>query len=174
MAIWLKFLLILLMIFNLSSFVWFLLGSTAYFQRGMDIMGTTYLWGAGIPVLLIKIVFTIFLFKGWIPTSRGDYIGICVWMVLSILLSFVLIQSVSTHGWANEKISSDSLKITSDGKYEYRVNLINLFQKNSHARLYLKDVHSGEEIYISTGIQTRKIVGLVTSLLPPKESCNGK
>lgn len=64
MAIWLKFLLILLMIFNLSSFVWFLLGSTAYFQRGMDIMGTTYLWGAGIPVLLITIVFTIFLFKG--------------------------------------------------------------------------------------------------------------
>lgn len=138
MAIWLKFLLILLMIFNLSSFVWFLLGSTAYFQRGMDIMGTTYLWGAGIPVLLITIVFIIFLFKGWIPTSRGDYIGICVWMVLSTLLSFVLIQSVSTHGWANEKISSDSLKITSDGKYEYRVDLINLFQKTVMLDFILK------------------------------------
>ncbi|MNJ49660.1 hypothetical protein D3C77_449050 [compost metagenome] len=76
---------------------------------------------------------------------------------LPILLSAVLIQSVNTHGWTNEKIRSDTLKISADGKYEYRVDLINLFQRNGHARLYLKNVSTGEETYITTEIQVRKI-----------------
>lgn len=157
MPIWLRLLLIAAIIFSASSFVWFLLGSTAYFQRGMDIIGTTYLWGAGIPVLLFAILFTILLIKGWTPTSGVDYFGICVLLLLATLISGALIQSVNTHGWADEKIRSDTLKISADGKYEYRVDLINLFQRNSHARLYLKEVSTGKEIYIPTEIQTRKI-----------------
>jgi len=61
----------------------------------------------------------------------------------------------------NEKIESDSVKVTVDKKYEYRIDLINLFQRNSHARLYLKDLGSGKETYIPVDIQTSKIVGLV-------------
>ncbi|MUG46442.1 hypothetical protein [Paenibacillus woosongensis] len=157
MPIWLRLLLIGIIMFSAFSFVWFLFGSTAYFQRGMDIIGTTYLLGAGVPVLLFAVVFTILLIKGWTPTSGVDYVGICVGVGLSILLSAVLIQSVNTHGWANEKIRSDALKISADGKYEYRVDLINLFQRNGYARLYLKNVSTGEETYISTEIQVRKI-----------------
>ncbi|GGG15245.1 hypothetical protein GCM10010912_69590 [Paenibacillus albidus] len=163
MQVWLRLLLIATIIFSASAFVWFLLGSTAYFQRGMDIIGTTYLWGIGIPVLLFVGLFTVLLIKGWTPTSKGGYVGICVVLVLSTLLSIALLQSVSTNGWANEKIRSDSLKITADEKYEYRIELINLFQRNSHARLYLKNVDSGVETYIPIEIQTRKIVGLRVS-----------
>ncbi|AIQ17131.1 hypothetical protein H70357_11015 [Paenibacillus sp. FSL H7-0357] len=163
MKVWLRILLILSIIFSASSFVWFLLGSTAYFQRGMDIIGTTYLWGGGIPVLLFAVLFIVLLIKRWTPTSRVDYVGICLVVVLSTVLSVALFQSVSTHGWANEKIKSDSIKITADEKYEYRIDLINLFQRNSHARLYLKDIGSGEEMYIPIDIQTRKIIGLGVS-----------
>lgn len=163
MQIWLRLLLIMLIIFSASSFVWFLLGSTAYFQRGMDIKGTTYLWGAGIPVLLFAILFTTLLIKGWAPTSGIDYVGICVGLVLTTLISAALIQSVNTHGWATEKIRGDSLKITADEKYEYQIELINLFQRNSSARLHLKDVGSGKELYIPIDIQTRQIVGLRVS-----------
>lgn len=163
MQLWIRVLIILIIVFSAASFVWFLLGSTAYFQRGMDILGTTIFWGAGIPVLLLAILLTILLTKRWIPTSGFDYVGLSLVLVLSILLSTALIQSVSTHGWANEKIRSDSLKIMADEKYEYRVDLINLFQRNSRARLYLKDVGSGEETYIPIDIQTRKIVGLRVS-----------
>ncbi|RRJ63431.1 hypothetical protein EHV15_11230 [Paenibacillus oralis] len=126
MHVWLRLLLIMLIIFSALSFVWFLLGSTAYFQRGMDIKGTTYLWGAGIPVLLFAILFTTLLIKGWAPTSGVDYAGICVGLVSTRLISAALIQSVNTHGWANEKIRSDSLKITADERYEYQIgfNLI--------------------------------------------------
>ncbi|MFC4305963.1 hypothetical protein [Cohnella boryungensis] len=81
-------------------------------------------------------------------------------LVVSISLSVALSQSVSTYGWANEKIESDTVKVTADNKYEYRIDLINLFQKNSHARLYLKDSDSGTETHIPVDIQTRKIVGL--------------
>lgn len=160
MPIWLRILLIAIVIFSVSSFVWFLLGSTAYFQRGMDIIGTTYFWGAGIPVLLFAVVFTILLIKGWAPTSGIDYVGIGVALVLTILISAALIQSVNIHGWAKEKIRSDSLKTTADSKYEYRIDLINLFQRNSNARLYLRDIGSGEEMYIPVDIQTHKIVVL--------------
>ncbi|OAB36036.1 hypothetical protein [Paenibacillus glacialis] len=163
MRVWLRLILIAIILFSVSSFVWFLLGSTAYFQHGMDIKGTTTLGGAGIPILLFAVLFTILLIKGWTPTSGVDYVGICVALVLSTILSTALIQSVSTNGWAKEKVESDSIKITDDEKYEYRIDLINLFQKNSHARLYLKNVGSGEEMYIPVDIQTRKIVVLGVS-----------
>jgi hypothetical protein len=163
MQVWLRLLLIAVIIFSASSFVWFLLGSTAYFQRGMDLIGTSVLWVVAFPVLLFVGLFTILLIKGWTPTSRVENVGIFIGLLLSILLSAALIQSVSIHGWANEKITSDSIKITADEKYEYRIELINLFQKNSHARLYLKDVGSGEEKHIPIDIQTRKIVGLGVS-----------
>lgn len=126
----------------------------------MDIIGTTTFWGAGIPILLFAVLFTILLIKGWTPTSGGDYVEICVVLVISTILSVALIQSVSTNGWAKEKVESDSIKVTDDENYEYRIDLINLFQKNSHARLYLKDVGSGEEIYIPVDIQTREIAVL--------------
>lgn len=160
MQVWLKVLLIIAIVFSTSSVVWFLLGSTAYFQRGMDIIGTTLFWGAAVPVLLFVGLFTIMLIKGWTPTSGGQYAAVFIGLLVSILLSAALIQSVSTHGWANEKIESDSVKVTADKKYEYRIDLINLFQRNSHARLYLKDSGSGKETYIPIDIQTSKIVGL--------------
>lgn len=117
-------------------------------------------WGSAVPVLLLVGLFTILLIKGWTPTNGGQYVVVFLGLLISILLSVTLIQSVSTHGWANEKIESDSVKVTADNKYEYRIDLINLFQKNSHARLYLKDSGSGTETYIPIDIQTRKIVGL--------------
>ncbi|XEC95212.1 hypothetical protein AB6A23_01120 [Paenibacillus tarimensis] len=160
MQVLLRLLLIVVILFSALSFVWFLLGSTAYFRRGMDIIGTAYFWGAGIPVVLFAILFTMLLIKGWTPTSGGQYVAIVIGLLISILLSAALTQSVSTHGWANEKIESDSVKVTADKKYEYRIDLINLFQRNSHARLYLKDSGLGKETYIPIDIQTSKIVGL--------------
>lgn len=160
MPMWLRLLLIAIIILSASSFLWFLLGATAYLQRAMDIIGTTYLLVAGIPGLLFAILFTVLLIKGWIPTSGVHYIGICIGLVISIILSAILIYSVNSHGWTKEEIQSDSLKITVDGKYEYRIELINLFQRNSNARLYLRDVGSDEEKYIPVNIHTSKIVVL--------------
>ena len=160
---WLEFLIIVIIIFSASSCLWFLLGSTAYFQREMDLVATVYIIITGIPALLIVTLFTALLVKGWAPTSGVHYTGICVGLVISIILSAILINGVNSSGWAKERIESDSLKITADGKYEYHIDLINLFQRNSKARLYLRDVDTGEEKLIPVNIQTRKIKGLVVS-----------
>ncbi|MNC29594.1 hypothetical protein D3C75_778450 [compost metagenome] len=157
MPLWLKVLVIIIILFSALSFLWFLFGSTAYFQRGMDIVGTTYLLLVGIPILLLILLFTVLLIKGAVPSSGVHYIGLCVVLVISTILSVVLIHGVNSSGWAKEKIESDSLKITADGKYQYHIDLINLFQRNSHARLYLKDVSTGEEKFIPVNIQTRQI-----------------
>ena len=160
MKIWLRILLVGVIIFSFSSFVWFLLGSTAYFQRGMDIIGTTYLWGVAVPVFFFVGLFTTLLIKRRNPRSGGQYTIIFIGLIISVLLSAALIQSVHTNGWAKQKIESDSLKITADGKYKYRIDLINLFQRNSKARLYLRDVSTGKETYIPIEIQLQKIKGL--------------
>jgi len=160
MPFWLKLLVIATIILGAASVLWFILGATAYLQRSMDIIGTTYLSIAGLPLFLIIILFTRLLIKGWTPISGVHYVGISLGIVISILLSAILINSVNSHGWTKERILSDSLQTTADGKYEYRIELINLFQRNSHARLYLRDVGSGEENYISVDIQTRKIITL--------------
>lgn len=163
MHILFRVLLVVVILLSALSFFWFILGSTAYFQRGMDILGTTYFVGAGIPVLVCAILLTVLLFKGWTPTGGGQYTAVFIGVLGSLLLSAVLIQSVNTHGWAKEKIQSDTLKITTDNRYEYRIDFINLFQRNSNARLYLKDLDSGKEIYIPVDIQTNEIVVLGVS-----------
>lgn len=160
MPIWLRLIVFVIIILSASSVLWFILGATSYLQRPMDIIGTVYLFIAGIPLFLMVIFFIRILIKQWTPTSGVHYIGICLGLVISIFLTTILINSVNSHGWTKEQIESDSLKTTADGKYEYRIELINLFQRNSHARLYLKDVGSGEEKYISVNIQTRKIIVL--------------
>lgn len=160
MPIWLRLFIIGIIVLSASSFLWFVIGSTAYLQRGMDVIGTTYLLIAGIPVLLFGVLFAVLLIKGWTPTSGVHYIGIFVGLVTSIVLSTILIHSVNSHGWTKDDIENDTLRATVNGKYEYRIELINLFQRNSNARLYLRDVGSGEEKYIPVNIQTRRIVTL--------------
>ncbi len=84
------------------------------------------------------------------------YVG----LLLLLLFSVFLFKGVHIQGWLTEKITSDSLKVTSDKKYEYRIDLINVFQKNSRGRLYVKNVASGEEMSIPIDIHTSRIVGL--------------
>lgn len=163
MQIWLKRMLLIVVFFTIGAFVWFLLGSTAFFQRGMDIIGTGVFLGAALPAIVLAGVFTLMLIKGWAPKSMAQHVVLSVGLLLCVLLSVALIQSVSTYGWAKEKIESDSLKVTSDNKYEYRIDLINLFQRNSHARLYLKDLDTEIELYIPVDIQTGEIVSIGVS-----------
>ncbi|GKU78189.1 hypothetical protein L3i20_v225860 [Paenibacillus sp. L3-i20] len=71
-----------------------------------------------------------------------------------------MFKYVDTGGWLEEEVTTDSLQITSDNTYEYQLELINLFQKNSHARLYLKSTSTDEEIRIPLNIPVKEIVVL--------------
>lgn len=142
------------------SLIWFILGSTASFQRSLDIVGSVTLTFVGIPSLVLTLVSIRMLLKRWVPTSGIAYASFIVGIVLLIFLSVVLIKSVDTRGWITEKVTSDSLKFTADEKYEYRIDIINVFQKNSRAQLHVRNVATGEISRIPISMQTEKIVTL--------------
>lgn len=163
MRFWLRGILLLLFLLCSSSFFWFVYNATAHFQRGMDLIGTFILVGGGLPILLLAVMFITLLVKGWTPKNSSGYVGICIGAVLSIVLGAALMNSVSEYEWAKVKIKSDTLKITADGLYEYRIDLINLFQRNSNSRLYVKDRKTKQEKFLQVDIRTNKIGALGVS-----------
>lgn len=77
-----------------------------------------------------------------------------------IILSITLFRNVNTSGWLHEHITTDTLQVTEDGKYEYQLELINALQNNSYSRIYLKNVYIGEETRIPLDMPINKIKGL--------------
>lgn len=77
-----------------------------------------------------------------------------------LLMTPQLYKNVQTNGWLTEKIRTDSIQLTSDHRYEYCLELINLFQKNSSARLYVKNIETLEEIRIQLELPTKEITGV--------------
>lgn len=159
MSTWVKIVWLFAIIVNIVSLIWFLLGSTANFQRPLDLINTVTLITVWVPSLLLVVLSTILFIKGWVA-SNFKHIG--VWLILLALLFFAvpLFKGVNTEGWLYDHITSDPIKITSDGEFEYRTELINLFQKNSRERLYLRNVSTGREMYIPIDINTTEIYGI--------------
>ncbi|NEN87132.1 hypothetical protein [Paenibacillus elgii] len=150
----------LVILVNLSAVMWFILGTTANFQRGIDLVSTVVLVYFGIPSILLIILSIILLFKRWPSSSSWSIIGVFIIIICMLSLSSILFKNVNTSGWLTENITTDTLQTTADGQYEYQLELINLFQKNSYARLYLKNVSTGEEIRIPLEIPVTNIRGL--------------
>lgn len=142
---------------NLSAVIWFILGTTANFQRGIDLVSTVILVYFGIPSILFIILSFVLLFKGGFPSSVWSTVIVSIMILCMLSLSPTLFKSVNTSGWLTENIVTDTLQTTADGQYEYQLELVNLFQKNSSSRLYLKNISTGEETRISLQLPTRDI-----------------
>lgn len=149
-------------VLSIFSILWFLLGSTANFQRPLDLINTFTIIYGWIPSIVLVIVSARLLTKGWTPTNGLAYGKLFLMIALQIVLSVSLIKDVSIKGWLIEEITSDSLKVTKDKEYEYRIDLVNLFQKNSSARLYVRNITTGKESLIHLDIHVNKIHGIVT------------
>ncbi|WP_235560953.1 hypothetical protein [Bacillus sp. FJAT-28004] len=151
---------ILAILINLSAVMWFIFGTTASFQRGMDLISTIIFSYFGIPSIMLITLSIILLFKGWIPSSPWRIVAVSIMILCMLSLSPTLFKYVDTNGWLEEEVTTDTLQITSDNTYEYQLELINLFQKNSYARLYLKSTSTDEEIRIPLDIPLKEIVVL--------------
>ncbi|MCL2717360.1 MAG: hypothetical protein FWE14_01060 [Lachnospiraceae bacterium] len=153
-----KLIWIFAIVITFISLLWFLVGTTAFFQRGIDLETSflyIFLW---LPALLFIAVSIFALKKGWMPNHIYAQINlILVILFLTIVFSINLIKGVNPKGWLEERIFSDYIQITFDDKYEYQLELINPFQKNSYTQLYIKNISSGEEIRIPIDIQTKDI-----------------
>ncbi len=160
MIVYLKIIWVVALVINIACMTWFLIGSTANFQRSFDIISTIYLVFFWIPSIILTIVSIRLLIKGWVPSGNAAYVGFIFGVLLLLIFSYNLFQGVNTRGWLTEVITSDSLKVTSDKKYEYRIDLINVFQKNSHARLFVRNRSTFEEMEIAVDIHTNNIIVL--------------
>lgn len=101
MRLWLKVLWVIATVFNVASLVWFLIGVTANFQRGLDLVGTVILIQVWIPSLIFTVLSIRLLIKKWIPPSGIVYAS---GVMLFLLFSVYLIQSVNTQGWLTKKL----------------------------------------------------------------------
>lgn len=146
---------IFIIVINIIALLWFLLGSTANFQRGIDLITAVQFMLMWLPLLILVLLAIVFLAKG-----RSENVSNVLFTLLIIaffLIAIPLFKSVDTVGWLSDYVRNDPIKITSDGMYEYQLELINVYQNNNRERLYVKDVSNGEEMYIPLNIFTEAI-----------------
>lgn len=128
------------------SMIWFLIGSTACFQRKFDLVRTVVFLVVWLPAFSLVILSVLALKKGWFPVNVLGRIGMVVAViVLSLIFVTTLIRNTSMYGWIKESVVKDYTQTTIDEKYEYRLELVNVFQRNSYARIYIKNIVNGEE-----------------------------
>ncbi|WP_219834744.1 DUF4163 domain-containing protein [Paenibacillus sp. R14(2021)] len=159
LLIWIRVIWIAAVLINLSGVIWFILGSTANFQRGIDLITTVVMMYFGAPSIVLIVVSMVLLLKRWSPLKWGK-IGVIGIIICMLWLTPPLYESVNTSGWLIENVQTDTLQKTADGRYEYNIELVNLFQRNSYARLYLKSVSMSAISRIRVDIPLNEIDGL--------------
>lgn len=160
MKLWLRAIILLILIEGLVSSIWFLLGATHYFQRGLDLIATAYFAGLAIPMLILILVFTYLLAKKWTPRDKEQRRLLYTLAIINTLFAVVLVGSLYTEGWTNTYTQKDSLQMTDDQKYEYQIELVNLFQRNSYAQLHLRRIESNMQSSIRIDMNTNDINAL--------------
>lgn len=148
---------------NLCAVIWFVLGTTANFQRSMDLISTVILAYFGVPSVVLIILSAILIFKSWRPSSLWGILGIMVVIVSMLSLSPTLFKYVNTSGWLTEHVTTDTLQVTNDGRYAYQLEWINRFQRNSYARLYLKSLSIEEETRIPLDMKVSQIKAITVN-----------
>jgi hypothetical protein len=78
----------------------------------------------------------------------------CYCIYLTIPISFSLIRGTNLNGWIIPVVVKDWLQTTEDEKYEYRIELVNQFQRNNRTKLYIKDLSTGKEMTIRLKVST--------------------
>ena len=117
----------------LVSMVWFILGSTAFFNRGFDLVMTgtfVFFW---IPASVFVVVIVVLLKTGKIPFSMVAQIVVSV-VIVAIAVFFIttFFRNTNTYGWLRERVERNNVvQTTEGGRYEYELALINPYQRNS-------------------------------------------
>jgi len=150
------------------SLLWFLVGSTAFFQRSPDLPLTVWYIIFWVPVLIftIAIVSVLVLKQDWIlkvaNTAGTQRVMALVLLPIAVSSAVGSIHLTPTSGWLSERVQGDVTQITPDEKYEYRAEVVNQFQKNAFVRLYVMDVSTGEKTVIRLDAKPEEISARLT------------
>ncbi|RXZ81567.1 hypothetical protein EBB07_14710 [Paenibacillaceae bacterium] len=179
MSTWFKVVWVLAIIINIVALVWFILGSTANFQRSLDLVERLTLIVYGLTSFALTSLSILMLIKQTGKSSVSLYTLGSVIILLLVYLSQPLFETVRTEGWLHESVQSDPIKVTSDGRYEYHIELVNFEQRNRSERLILTNILTGEVNKITIDIDTSGSNGLARgrsnwgwAIMHPTESPN--
>lgn len=145
---------------NIASLLWLVVGSTANFQRSMDIVARYTLFSVGIFSIILITLSIFYLLK-----TKKQNIGIsgcaiaCVFSLLLLGCSYMNQDGVVDKEWFHDSVNQDPIKSTADSKYDYRLEIINRGQKNVRQQLYVKELSTKKEKYIDVHIKMEPSYG---------------
>lgn len=103
MSIWFRILWIVVILFNTISLIWYTLGSSANFQRSLDLVERITLIAYGVPSFVLASLFIHLLVKRK---------GTCSASIYTLGGAQPLLQSVRTEGWLYEPVQRDPIRVT--------------------------------------------------------------
>jgi len=111
------------------------------------------------PLAILTIIVIICLAFGRMPHNTSTQAVLTVIIVsITVFNVFVAPLPIKTEGWQTERISTlGVVQITEDGQYEYFLEIINSSQSNSSARLFVRNIATGEEMKIPLDMKNKKI-----------------
>ncbi|WP_440110719.1 hypothetical protein [Paenibacillus sp. QZ-Y1] len=163
MSNWIKYIWITTIFINVAIFIWFLVGATSNFQRSLDLVGMPIMIFYGVPSLMINMISIVILMKKW--NSRLNIMtmivgGVFIFILLFCTPAFVTALQNTVEG---DQVESDPVSYTTDQKYEYNIELINMSQRNNQVNLIVREVSGkAEKKAIPLDLDTEEIIALTT------------
>ncbi|CAM4107896.1 hypothetical protein GCM10007362_34090 [Saccharibacillus endophyticus] len=150
-------------IVQLILVIWMVLGYTAAFQMIPDLIGTVVMVLEGIPMLLLSVLSLIMSFGR--PRWSGRILRILVLSASIFLISIAWnsVKELSPEAWLTERVDSNMFKITEDDRYVYQIEIVNRYQRNEHARLFVERRIGAQEKYIELDLSSAEMSGMLYS-----------
>jgi len=147
---------------SILAVIGWVLGATQGFNRGLDLMLTVALIVCVIPLSLLIVIAIVWLVKAYKDPERElSILTVLILSTLMLVLSGIItFDRNMSAGVIADFIYADTLRRTDDGLFEYRIELVNLFQRNATARLFVRDLTTDEEMYIPLDVPARDVGGL--------------
>ena len=138
-----------------------ILGDTAGFNRTWSLSGRFLFYFVGTPLILLSLICLFWIFMKFIPKTMFQYIFSFIIIGILLILSPIVISKINLYGWIIDVVTSDSLRITDDGFFEYRIEIVNQFQRNSSLKIFINDMNLNKDISILLDIYPDKVSSIV-------------
>ncbi|WP_342551862.1 hypothetical protein [Paenibacillus sp. FSL R7-0652] len=163
MSSWIKWIWSAAVLVNLAVFIWFLVETTSNFQRSLDLVGMPIMLLCGIPSLMIHMISIVVLIRKWnsqLSISNMIYGVVFIFILMFCTPAFI---NALEHTVKPERVESDPVSRTSDEKYEYNLEIINMSQRNNQVNLIVKEVsNQADQLTISLALDAKEIAAITT------------
>ncbi|MDR2547732.1 MAG: hypothetical protein LBC96_09570 [Lachnospiraceae bacterium] len=154
-----KIIWIIAIVVALGTLSYFLIASTAFFSRSTGTEWGYYFLVIGSSATILIIISIVCLTVGWMPQKFFSQIVLLVSIIfITFMTIYIAPLPIDPEGWLTDRVSTlGFMQTTDDGKYEYNLEIINAYQRNSHARLHVRDTATDEEVRIPLNMRNERI-----------------